>query len=193
MLTYVDGRFVPDSEATISVRSRGLNYGLGCFAGVRGYLADDGQQVFVFRLDDHIRRLELSAKQLTAVVVPPGVAHGIYSWTDAVTLVGSTALYDPADDFEFHWADPALGIGWPAEPLYMSARDRGAQPLESLLDQIATSLDAANHTAAVQLANVPDEIRGYGHVKEKSIAAARELQEQRLRAFKNPLPGKVAA
>ena len=62
-----------------------------------------------------------------------------------------------------------------------------------LLDQIATSLDAANHTAAVQLASVPDEIRGYGHVKEKSIAAARELQEQRLRAFKNPLPGKVAA
>ena len=62
-----------------------------------------------------------------------------------------------------------------------------------LLDQIATSLDPANHTAAVQLANVPDEIRGYGHVKEKSIAAARELQEQRLRAFKNPLPGKVAA
>jgi indolepyruvate ferredoxin oxidoreductase len=62
-----------------------------------------------------------------------------------------------------------------------------------LLDQIATNLDAANYTAAVQLANVPDEIRGYGHVKEKSIAAARELQEQRLRAFKNPLPGKVAA
>lgn len=64
MLTYVDGRFLPDSEATISVRSRGLNYGLGCFAGVRGYLADDGQQVFVFRLDDHVRRLELSAKML---------------------------------------------------------------------------------------------------------------------------------
>jgi len=64
MLTYVDGRIVPDSEATISVRSRGLNYGLGCFAGVRGYLADDGQQVFVFRLDDHVRRLELSAKLL---------------------------------------------------------------------------------------------------------------------------------
>ena len=64
MVTYFDGRFLPDSEATVSVRSRGLNYGLGCFAGVRGYLADDGQQVFVFRLDDHIRRLELSAKLL---------------------------------------------------------------------------------------------------------------------------------
>jgi branched-chain amino acid aminotransferase len=64
MLTYFDGRFVPDGEATISVRSRGLNYGLGCFAGIRGYLGDDGRQVFVFRLDDHIRRLELSSKLL---------------------------------------------------------------------------------------------------------------------------------
>src|SRR6266403_1334672 len=61
-----------------------------------------------------------------------------------------------------------------------------------LLDEIASKLNAANHTAAVQLASVPDEIRGYGHVKEKSIATARVLQEQRLRAFKNPLPGKVA-
>lgn len=64
MLTYFDGRFVPDGEAMVSVRCRGLNYGLGCFAGIRGYLADDGQQVFVFRLDDHIRRLELSARLL---------------------------------------------------------------------------------------------------------------------------------
>jgi len=70
MLTYFDGRFVPDGDATISVRSRGLNYGLGCFAGVRGYLADDGQQVFVFRLDDHIRRLDLSAKLLFLKLEP---------------------------------------------------------------------------------------------------------------------------
>lgn len=64
MLTYFNGRFVPDAEATVSVRCRGLNYGLGCFAGIRGYLADDGQQVYVFRLDDHVRRLELSARLL---------------------------------------------------------------------------------------------------------------------------------
>lgn len=64
MFTYVDGQFVPDADATVSVRSRGLNYGLGCFAGIRGYLADDGQQVFVFRLEDHIRRLDLSTKLL---------------------------------------------------------------------------------------------------------------------------------
>lgn len=62
MVTYLDGRFVDDGDATVSVRARGLNYGLGCFGGIRGYLADDGHQVYVFRLDDHVRRLNASAK-----------------------------------------------------------------------------------------------------------------------------------
>jgi indolepyruvate ferredoxin oxidoreductase len=62
-----------------------------------------------------------------------------------------------------------------------------------LLDEIATTLNAGNHAAAVALASVPDEIRGYGHVKEKSITAARLLQEQRMRAFRNPQPAKLAA
>jgi branched-chain amino acid aminotransferase len=62
MVTYFDGRYLEDEQATVSVRSRGLNYGLGCFGGIRGYLADDGNQVYVFRLDDHIRRLNASAK-----------------------------------------------------------------------------------------------------------------------------------
>ncbi len=64
MVTYIDGRFVDDGDATISVRARALNYGLGCFGGIRGYLADDNEQVLVFRLEDHIRRLSLSARML---------------------------------------------------------------------------------------------------------------------------------
>ena len=55
-----------------------------------------------------------------------------------------------------------------------------------LLDQIVAQLSPANHAAAVALASVPDEIRGYGHVKEKSLAAARELQATRLQAFLAP-------
>jgi branched-chain amino acid aminotransferase len=65
MVTYIDGRFVDDADATVSVRSRALNYGLGCFGGIRGYLADDGKQVFVFRLDQHVERLDSSARMLT--------------------------------------------------------------------------------------------------------------------------------
>jgi branched-chain amino acid aminotransferase len=60
-LIYFDGAFRPEHEATVSVRSRALHYGLGCFAGIRGYRTDDGHQVHVFRLARHVRRLEQSA------------------------------------------------------------------------------------------------------------------------------------
>ena len=44
----------------------------------------------------------------------------------------------------------------------MNARDkRGA---------IAAS--AGNHALAIQIASIPDDIRGYGHVKDKSVEAA---------------------
>ena len=45
---YFNRAFRPEREATVSVRSRALNYGLGCFAGIRGYKTDDGRQVNVF-------------------------------------------------------------------------------------------------------------------------------------------------
>ena len=64
MVTYMDGKWLEDEQATVSVRSRALNYGMGCFGGIRGYLADDEKEVFVFRLDAHVQRLERSAKIL---------------------------------------------------------------------------------------------------------------------------------
>ena len=64
MVTYKDGEWLDDDKATVSVRSRALNYGMGCFGGVRGYLADDGKEVFVFRLPQHVERLGYSSKIL---------------------------------------------------------------------------------------------------------------------------------
>lgn len=74
-LIYFNGTFRPERDATISVRSRALNYGLGCFAGIRGYKTDDGQQVNVFRLDRHVRRLEHSAHMLRLRL--PGTASQV--------------------------------------------------------------------------------------------------------------------
>src|SRR5262249_22321097 len=59
------------------------------------------------------------------------------------------------------------------------------------LDEICAKLSPANHAAAVALASVPDEIRGYGHVKERNIAAANTLREQRRQAFRSPSPQPV--
>jgi branched-chain amino acid aminotransferase len=77
MVTYFDGRWVADEDATISVRSRALNYGLGCFAGIRGYLADDGKQVNVFRLESHVRRLAQSAHVLFLRMPPLEETMGV--------------------------------------------------------------------------------------------------------------------
>jgi len=62
-----------------------------------------------------------------------------------------------------------------------------------LLDLIVARLNPANQGAAVALASVPDEIRGYGHVKEKNLAAAQALQAERLQVFLDTQPGQMVA
>jgi indolepyruvate ferredoxin oxidoreductase len=51
------------------------------------------------------------------------------------------------------------------------------------LDDTCSAPCPANHAAAVAQASVPDEIRGYGHVKDKSITEATTLREHRAQAF----------
>ena len=56
------------------------------------------------------------------------------------------------------------------------------------VEEIAQRLTADNHEIAVQLASVPERIRGYGHVKERHLAEAR-AQEEALRAAFEADPG----
>jgi indolepyruvate ferredoxin oxidoreductase len=51
---------------------------------------------------------------------------------------------------------------------------------EQMIDTLLPKLSADNLAVAVQLASIPDEIRGFGHVKEASLAKAREKQAQLL-------------
>ena len=43
------------------------------------------------------------------------------------------------------------------------------------IDQILNSLNSETHAHAVKVAQVPENIKGYGHVKERNIRAARTL------------------
>jgi indolepyruvate ferredoxin oxidoreductase len=45
------------------------------------------------------------------------------------------------------------------------------------LDRDIATLSPASHATAVALASVPDEIRGYGHVKQQSIEAAKAAEQ----------------
>lgn len=57
---------------------------------------------------------------------------------------------------------------------------------ETLVDSILESLTPANHAAAVQLAGYPDQIRGFGHVKEANIALAEQRRDELLGAYRQP-------
>jgi branched-chain amino acid aminotransferase len=59
---WMNGELVDWADARIHVASHGLNYGSGVFEGIRCYDTPHGPAVF--RLRDHLRRLENSAKVL---------------------------------------------------------------------------------------------------------------------------------
>jgi len=62
MVIYLDGKYVDSAEAKVSVFDHGLLYGDGVFEGIRIYGGN------VYRLDDHLERLEMSAKALMLAV-----------------------------------------------------------------------------------------------------------------------------
>jgi branched-chain amino acid aminotransferase len=58
---WMDGSLLPLEKARVSVLAHTLHYGVGVFEGVRCYSRDDGA-ASIFRLEDHLRRLEDSAR-----------------------------------------------------------------------------------------------------------------------------------
>ncbi len=57
---------------------------------------------------------------------------------------------------------------------------------ESLCREIVAGLGADNHALAISLAALPERIRGYGHVKTASLAAAEAEQSRLLEAWRRP-------
>ena len=57
---------------------------------------------------------------------------------------------------------------------------------EALLAELLPALRADNHATAVELASIPERIRGYGPVKERFLAHAKEREQELLRAFARP-------
>jgi dTDP-4-dehydrorhamnose 3,5-epimerase len=43
-----------------------------------------------------------------------------------------TDFYDPDDDYGIHWADPTIGIEWPAETPILSEKDEGLPLLQEI-------------------------------------------------------------
>jgi indolepyruvate ferredoxin oxidoreductase len=53
------------------------------------------------------------------------------------------------------------------------------------IEDLLPKLDRTNLSIAVQIASVPEQIRGFGHVKDRHLAPARSRREELLKAFEN--------
>jgi indolepyruvate ferredoxin oxidoreductase len=56
---------------------------------------------------------------------------------------------------------------------------------ETRLRGIAAALAPANHKVAVEVASLPAQIRGYGHIKEAAVSQVRALEANAMERFRN--------
>jgi indolepyruvate ferredoxin oxidoreductase len=59
---------------------------------------------------------------------------------------------------------------------------------ETLVAELSGALAPHNHSLAVELAQIPEHIRGYGHVKDRHLVAAKKKEAELLAAFRDAKP-----
>ncbi len=61
---YAGGRFCSYEDAKVGLLTHGLQYGTGCFEGIRGYWVPEDRELYLVQLREHYERLAISAKIL---------------------------------------------------------------------------------------------------------------------------------
>jgi len=51
---------------------------------------------------------------------------------------------------------------------------------EAVLREISVSLTSSNHTLALELASLPNKIRGFGHIKQRNVETAKACETELL-------------
>jgi dTDP-4-dehydrorhamnose 3,5-epimerase len=69
------------------------------------------------------------------VIVPPGVAHGVYAHEPMLYLYGLTAYWDGLDQLGCRFDDPGLNIAWPIRDPILLPRDASLPDFATLLRQ----------------------------------------------------------
>ncbi|MGH7004005.1 MAG: DUF6537 domain-containing protein, partial [Alphaproteobacteria bacterium] len=78
------------------------------------------------------------------------------------------------------WLDP---FGKSAE---RKTERRMIDEYEATVRTLLNGLTPDNHALALEIASIPDAIRGYGHIKDKSIAEAKAKEAELLNAWHDP-------
>jgi branched-chain amino acid aminotransferase len=73
-LLNMNGRVIPYEDARVHVLSTAMKYAASVYEAMRAYWSDADQQLYVFRLREHLRRLERSAK-IARIPLPADAAR----------------------------------------------------------------------------------------------------------------------
>ena len=87
---WQNGAIKPWAEATVHVMAHALHYGSSIFEGIRSYDTPGGTKIF--RLTDHLKRLEASAK-IYEMVLPYSVAEMTKACRDVLVANSFGAAY----------------------------------------------------------------------------------------------------
>ncbi|MBT2690625.1 branched-chain amino acid transaminase [Bacillus sp. ISL-47] len=79
MYVFDQGRILKESQVSVSIRNKGLNYGLGCIEGIRAFWNDRQNQLYIFRINEHYQRFHESGKTLHIQV--PFSINNLIDWT----------------------------------------------------------------------------------------------------------------
>jgi branched-chain amino acid aminotransferase len=63
-IVYANGAFKRYDEAKVGLLTHGLQYGTGCFEGIRGFWNPEEKELYLLLLREHYERLHISAKIL---------------------------------------------------------------------------------------------------------------------------------
>jgi indolepyruvate ferredoxin oxidoreductase len=88
--------------------------------------------------------------------------------------------------------------GTPLDPFGYTDERRTERALireyEDTVERLLARLEPQNHALAVQIAAIPDEIRGYGHIKARSLGPARKKRDELLARYEaGPATERAAA
>ncbi|HEY9532492.1 MAG TPA: DUF6537 domain-containing protein, partial [Burkholderiales bacterium] len=89
--------------------------------------------------------------------------------------------------------------GTPLDPFGYTEERRMERALigeyERIVEDLIKGLTPQNHALAVQIAAIPEEMRGFGYIKKRNVEAARKKRDEMLARFnvRADAPARVAA
>ena len=157
----------------------------------------DEYEVARLYTDGRFRR-QVEAEFEGSVGLRFSMAPPLFAGRDPTTGHLKKRLYGPWMLSAFRLLAPFKCLrGTPLDLFGYSAERRRERALigeyEASVETLIAGLESDNHGLAVEIAEVPLAMRGFGHVKEANIACAKEREAELLAAFRAPVPQVSAA